>query len=94
MIFLLAEMKMNGAQFWTSAMNDGINRERMYGWCPSGQLVGKDLFWGAGEPNNVFTENCVYFTMTVGANNVNFLYNINCPYSLRYICEVRPLPLI
>lgn len=86
--FWAADTKHVSVNFWTSATNDGINREQTWGWCPNGDLLGKDVFWAAGEPNYMYLENCVLINLYPGAVNLNKLYSYACATALRFICEV------
>ncbi|XP_065331394.1 macrophage mannose receptor 1-like [Cloeon dipterum] len=83
-----ADMKYSSISFWTSAVNDGIGRTYTYGWCPSGTFVDAGLFWGSGQPDNVFTENCVTIVFsTISGYSQNVLHSSTCSTGYRYICE-------
>jgi hypothetical protein len=56
----------NGAHLWTSGTNDGIACLRKHGWCPSGQLIPKQLIFAAGELHDMASENGL--TISISGN--------------------------
>ncbi|CAB3362686.1 Hypothetical predicted protein [Cloeon dipterum] len=75
------------ATFWTSGTNDGIGMENSWGWCPSGKLLESGFSWKTGEPNNIYTENCLALSTAVGDYSLSKIASTNCKLANRYICE-------